>query len=293
MFLNKYNICSIKPKKHGYTMYYNYWRDVLFEYACKIFSYTGAITEKIPTKEIEIILLTNGKAGFQYLSNGNFVVSYVNLYGITDYYNIFSHYNYSTPTESESREIGKDGVLIENNSLRNSMLEIIHAFAVQLAHYDVSIIVATINERETAAYTAITSQHAQAIRDYRNKVYEGKLDALVDEGFSTVQIRDLMNKSGTSGRIRELIDCRNETLNCFLELIGVKRANTKRERMISDEVGANNSLLKINIRDMFDCRKKGLADLERVFGIKGEVMCNVDLEDDGDMREERGGATNE
>ena len=293
MFLNKYNICNIKSKKHGYSMYYRYWRDILFEYACKIFSYTGEIAEKIPAKEIEIMLLTNGKAGFHYLSNGNFVVSYINLYGITDYYNIYSNYNYKTPIESESREIGKDGVLIENNSLRNGILETIHAYACQLAHYDVSIIVDTINERETAAYTAITSQHAQAVRDYRSKVYEGKLDALVDEGFSTVEIRDLMNKSGSSGRIRELIDCKNETLNGFLELIGVKRANTKRERTITDEVGANNSLLKLNIRDMFESRKKGLAEVERVFGISGNVICNVDLEDDGDMTEERGGVENE
>ena len=151
----------------------------------------------------------------------------------------------------------------------------------------------TINERETAAYTAITSQHAQAVRDYRSKVYEGKLDALVDEGFSTVEIRDLMNKSGSSGRIRELIDCKNETLNGFLELIGVKRANTKRERMITDEVGANNSLLKLNIRDMFESRKKGLEEVERVFGISGKVICNVDLDDDGNMTEEKGGVENE
>ena len=63
--------------------------------------------------------------------------------------------------------------------------------------------------------------------------------------------------------------------------------------MITDEVGANNSLLKLNIRDMFESRKKGLAEVERVFGISGEVICNVDLDDDGNMVEEKGGAVNE
>ena len=63
--------------------------------------------------------------------------------------------------------------------------------------------------------------------------------------------------------------------------------------MITDEVGANNSLLKLNIRDMFESRKKGLAEVERVFGISGKVICNVDLEDDGNMMEEKGGVDNE
>ena len=72
-------------------------------------------------------------------------------------------------------------------------------------------------------------------------------------------------------------------MNSFLELIGVRRANDKRERLITDEVQANNSLLKLNLTDMRDSRRKGLEEIERVFGVKGKLVCNVDLDGNGSL----------
>ena len=97
-------------------------------------------------------------------------------------------------------------------------------------------------------------------------------------------------------RYTELYDVRNNILNSYLELIGVRRANEKRERLVTDEVSANNSLLKLNLRDMFDCRKRGMDEVYRLFGVRGEVVCNVDLYGDGEIeskQQQEGGVNNE
>ena len=78
-------------------------------------------------------------------------------------------------------------------------------------------------------------------------------------------------------------------------MIGVRRANDKRERLITDEVQANNSLLKLNLTDMRDSRIKGLEEIKRVFGVKGELVCNVDLDGNGslDDSEQKGDEEND
>lgn len=203
------------------------------------------------------------------------------MFGLTYYFDEFTSYNYTTPLESGERTIGKDAVLISNNTLRNGMSEIIHAYACQLAHAEVTLLSAFINNRDTVAWTAISEQQAQSAREYRSKMYEGKIDVCVDKGFSTIEMRSL----GTDKRLSysELYDTRNKILNSFLELIGVRRANDKRERLITDEVQANNSLLKLNLTDMRDSRLKGLEEIKRVFGVKGELVCNVDLDGNGSL----------
>ena len=281
MFIKDFEKFAYSRKQHGYSFYYRYWQEVLFDYACKIFSYTGDLAEIIPPQEIEVRLLLFGKCGINRNKRGDLLATNINLFGLTHYFDEFTSYNYTTPLESGERTIGKDAVLINNNTLRNGMSETIHAYACQLAHAEVTLLCAFINNRDTVSWTAISEQQAQSAREYRSKMYEGKIDVCVDKGFSTIQMRPL----GTEKRLSysELYDTRNNILNSFLELIGVRRANDKRERLITDEVQANNSLLKLNLTDMRDSRLKGLEEIERVFGVKGELVCNVDLDGNGSL----------
>ena len=163
-----------------------------------------------------------------------------------------------------------------------------------MAHAEVTLITSFINNRDTVAWTAISDKMAETAREYRAKMYEGKIDVCVDKGFSTLEMRNLSTDKRQS--YTELYDVRNNILNSYLELIGVRRANEKRERLITNEVSANNSLLKLNLRDMFDCRKKGMDEVYRLFGVRGEVVCNVDIDGDGDIEKkepQEGGEDNE
>ena len=47
---------------------------------------------------------------------------------------------------------------------------------------------------------------------------------------------------------------------------------------------------------MFDCRKKGMDEVYRLFGVRGEVVCNVYIDGDGEIESkepQEGGVGNE
>lgn len=291
MYLDDYckNNDTAKTYKAGATTYapaYRFWRNKLFKFVMKIFTWEGL---DIPNKEIETRLIMSGKCGIIHSNKGKLTAVDVNLYGITEYMDEFTSFNYSTPFESGHRDIGVDGVLIDNDSLRDSAFYIIHHYAVMLAHTEVTFINVLINARDMKSYIASDDKTAKGIREYRNKLYMGNPDAIVDDSFLGIDTKDTNNNTLLS--INDLMATRRDLLNSFFEDIGVKHSNDgKRERLITDEVNANNGLLRLNIRDEFECRIKACDEINRIFGTHATVICNVDIDDDGTTSDENGGA---
>ena len=59
MFIRDFEKFAYRRKQHGYSFYYQYWREVLFDYACKIIdnhidTYVG--TKKYETPNIYFLL---------------------------------------------------------------------------------------------------------------------------------------------------------------------------------------------------------------------------------------------
>ena len=113
-------------------------------------------------------------------------------------------------------------------------------------------------------------------KDIRRKQYNGELDVYVDAGFDTLNFID--TKSGSVSNYMGALDTRNELLNNFMEELGIKRTNQKRERMVVEEVSAGDELLLLNINNMFETMKKGIEEMNRVFGTSASIICNVDYE---------------
>ena len=63
-------------------------------------------------------------------------------------------------------------------------------------------------------------------------------------------------------------------MNSFLEEIGVKSINEKRERMITNEVTADNQLLMVNTDDLLYMRKDAINKINDMFGIDASVELN-------------------
>ena len=60
----------------------------------------------------------------------------------------------------------------------------------------------------------------------------------------------------------------------FLQEIGVKSAFEKNERLITDEVAANDQLLTINTDDMLYYRQEGVKMVNELFGTNIKVRHN-------------------
>ena len=180
--------------------------------------------------------------------------------------------------------------------LHNSSYPLIHSTASRLAHIDCTIICALVNGRDNIAIKAASQKFAADADAYQRQKYNGIPSFIVDKGFSTIEIEDL--KTQNSMNIRELLDSQQLILSEFYESIGINKTVEKRERLITAEAAANSQLLRLNINNMFECRKKGAEEINKMFGTDITVECNVDIsnyavKDPEQSPEQRGGAEDE
>jgi len=276
MYLDDFQ-SNIKPDSTSYKVFYAKWKNTLFEYCMKLFTWSG-LPDSIPQKEIETRLFLYGKCGINKCSHtGKLIAAHISFTGPTDYFDEFEKYTYTTPRESGQRYIGTNGVVIDNNPLRNPFYNTIHCYAAQLAHADVTFICNNVNGRSSQAVTAINERYKNVANDYINAQYNGRPQSLVDKGFNTIEIRDTFTRNTINNR--EIIDTRQLILSEFLELLGIKKMREKRERMVSNEVESNGDLLKLNIKGMLDSRQQGADEVNRIFGTDITVEANVELEE--------------
>ena len=285
MYLTKYGL-SKKTEKDILKLDYSfkYWSDMLFEKCMRIFTWTGL---PFPQKEIESRLLINGYCGFLNDSKKGLMVANGGMSGVTQYYDEFTTFNWSAPSvaNTNSRVIGKDCVIINNNQLRNPILPMVMRYASLLAHADISLKCALINTRETNTYASSDENTAENINKYYERLYNGDSASILDESLIE-SVKNISNRESTTA-IKDCLSARTELLSNFFKEIGVKSANDKKERMIESEVDSNNQLLLFNISDMLAERKKACDEINKLFG------ANISVELSDEFKELQGGKENE
>lgn len=276
-FLSNFSEWKRKNIKQGMTLEpsYFYWCNTLLEYAINIFEWSG-LPDTIPQHEIEMGLYSHGYTTIVRLSNGKFISPYENSRsGITDYYDIFTKVNFTTPLHYGTRTIGKDAVLICNNSLKMSLLPKIQRYATLLAHTDVSITCELVNDRESKLFEAINGKMADKCNYYQNRLYNGEFETIVNLGLEGIKVTELNKRS--NNEVERLIVVRNKLIQSYLEEIGIKKTSEKKERMISDEASGDSEMLKYNIKDMLDCRKKSAEEMNQLWGWNVSIKSNINM----------------
>lgn len=284
---------ALRASSTNYKTFYQYRTNQLLEYMMRLFTWKG-LPESIPAHEIDIYLYLYGRCGINKARLNDDLLAVVPAWtGCTNYLDIPKTYTWCTPIQSGQCYIGKTGVLIDNTLLHNSSYPLIHATASRLAHIDSTIICALVNGRDNVAIKASTQKFAADAEAYQRQKYNGIPSFIVDRGFSTIEIDDL--KTQNTMNIRELLDSQQLILSEFYETIGINKTVEKRERLITAEAAANEQLLKLNINNMFMCRKKGAEEINKMFGTQITVECNVEIanesvNDPEETPDERGGS---
>lgn len=275
MFLQEFPFTlALKANSTNYKTFYNYRVNQLLEYMMKLFSYKK-LPESIPDHEIDLYLYLYGHAGIVKTPEGKLIAVVPMMSDPTDYLDVFKKFTWATPLHNGQAYINKTGIVIDNTKLHNSSYPLIHTTAARLAHIDTTVICSLVNGRDTVAIKAISQKFAHDAESYQRQKYNGNPSFIVDRGFSTIEFEDC--KTEKNFNIRELIDSTNVILSEFYENIGINKTVEKRERMISAEADSNKELLKLNIMNMFECRKAGIAEVNKLFGTDIEVECNVDI----------------
>lgn len=276
MFLEEYvenkegsKVLKLARESTTYNRGYMYWRDALFERVMRLFVWEG--TGELKPKEIEQRLHIAGHCGITKINGEKELTAmFGTFYGVTKYIDEFTNYMVRCPIYSGKRTIGKDVVVVNNNSLRNATYYLIHHYAVLLAHTEVTLVNELVNARDSGGIPiASTEKQKASILDYQGKVYNGQYGVVSDMGMLGVNYAGTDRK--TAQNIMDIIEVREKLIKSFYSDIGVRSAFEKRNNTVQAEVEADTSLLLLNLSDMLDCRKKACEEVNDIFGTNWSV----------------------
>ena len=114
--------------------------------------------------------------------------------------------------------------------------------------------------------SAATPAAAKALDEALTKIYAGAPATInVNTLLDLVKTIDWADTTRSGDNVVKLLTSKQTIFSDFLQEIGVKSAFEKRERLITDEVRADDQLLTINTADMFKSRKIGLELSNNIF----------------------------
>jgi hypothetical protein len=158
----------------------------------------------------------------------------------------------------------------------NPLYDLIHHYAILLAHTEVTYIHTAVNARSANGVPiASTEKQKRSIKDFIGKLFDGKYDVVTDIGNMGIEYAGAhMN---TVQGVEALWNARQRILASFLSDIGVKSGIDKRSNSVEDEVNADTPSLLINLNDMLKERKEGFERVNRHYGTDWTVELNDDL----------------
>lgn len=253
----------------SYKVIYNYWLEQLFERVMRLFVWEN--TGEVQPKEIEQRLLLQGHCGItKIFKEKELTAMFGSFYGVTKYQDEWKKYNVRCPVYSGSRTIGKDVVVINNNSLRNSTFNLIHHYATLLAHNETSLINALINSRDSGGVPIVkTEKQKTSVEEYFAKLFNGQYGAVTDIGSLGIEFMGSDRK--TAQTLMDIMETREKIIKSFYSDIGVRSAFEKRNNTVMAEVEADTSLLLLNLSDMLKCREDGAEKVNELYGTKWTV----------------------
>lgn len=277
-------------KTGGTFLQFNaYWTENLFERIMRLFVWDG--TDPVPAKEIEQRLLIQGHCGvfnFKDPKTGitEITAMFGNFNGVAKYMDELPRYMMRCPVWSGNTEVGKNSVIISNNSLRNPALPLVNHYAYLLAHTDVTLSRLMIAARDAGGVPIATSdKQKQDIESYQRHLYNGEDGVVTDLGALGVEYAG--SDKHTNQNIVDVMDVRQRILKNFYSDIGVRASFEKRSNATVNEVEADTSMLLLNITDMLESRKRGAEAVNNMFNTNWSVKLadeiNYNLENESEV----------
>lgn len=246
---------------------YMYWREQLFERIMRIFIWED--TGDVKPKEIEQRLLINGHCGIAEYK-GELTAFYGSFNGVTKYQDEWTHYNVWCPIYADRKKIGTDVIVIDNTSIRNSAMALIHHYAIMLGHTEVTLVNLLVNARDAGGVPiAATEKQKQSIHSYLAKLFNGQYGVVTDTG--SLGVTYAGSDRRTQQELMKVMETREKLIKSFYSDIGVRSAFEKRNNTVMAEVEADTSLLLLNLSDMLHCREMGAKAVNDRFGTNWKV----------------------
>jgi hypothetical protein len=267
-----------------YNMYYNRLRD----YALSMFEWKG-LPEQINKRFLEVKMFEEGKVIFHDDPNYGYMVSPVMIGGAVNYYD--EPTTYHAVAIGYNREMtADDGVVIWNNYSRTPIVPIIRAYAYRLYQVEKTMDVNINAQKTPVLILAEESQRLTMQNMYMQ--YEGNEPFIFGNksGFNPDSIQVL--KTDAPFVSDKLMEYKHNLWNEAMTFLGVGNAKQdKKERLVADEVAANDEQIQSSRFHMLQARQDACEQINKMFGLS--VSVDFKLNDRPDDTKEEGGKPDE
>lgn len=263
---------------------FDVWTDKLLMVVSRIFKYDN-LPPNLPQWELEKRLIMGGSCFVFKNETYGVITSFGGLSGV-DIYNNASSFNYAQAILGSGSNMRNmiDGVIIYGTSIdkldcrRGAIGRRIQYYADLLSDIDVSRQVGLINNRSIATVIAKSDNALNELRAYYTKLVDGEfIVPRITTGVLDAT-ENLNKQSNIQGYTLTDFDvAQQNVLKMFYSDFGISYASEKKERLITDEIAANEDALDINIKDMLDCRQSGINAVNNLFGTAITVGVDNDV----------------
>lgn len=249
-----------------------FWFNYLLEKLVRIFEWNGLPFDQMC---LELPTMVNGFSGYMNDARAGEMCARGALSGPTWSELVFKNFTYAAPTAAGGTKtiytphtnVGRLGncVLINNTSLRTSIVPLVDRYATLLAHEDINIVDTGLNMRYDNVFTAETDSTIESIKKWRQKLFRGIFAPIVDKSLSNAPIAIPSGSQNKGQAHKDAIESRQEILRMFFAEVGVRMSREKKGNLIAAEVQQDDQMLLFNISDMLKQRETAAAEISALF----------------------------
>jgi len=183
---------------------------------------------------------------------------------------------YGEPTEivianpalkfNKTLNIERDGVLINNDDMRQGLIPLISKYATILNENEITMILSTINKRVNNIISVSDDNTAESAKQYLKGLEEGNIGYIMESRLYE-SLKTKSNSETNSTRLIDLIELQQYIKASLYNELGLNsNFNMKRERLIKPEVEMNTSSIYPLVDNMLHCRQEAVEKINDMYG---------------------------
>ena len=240
-----------------------------------MFDYKG-LPESIPKKNLELYLQTKGFVVIPSKNIDKPVAMYGGLGGVPNEYYMPTIAIVNNPylKYNESLTIGKDCIVIYNDSTITGLMPMFEKYALLLAECDLSInMINKTNRIDNVIECGDSNTEAAALK-FIDDIENGELSHIVSKKFIDESLLKIHSLSKTTDNLLKLIELRNYIESSWYIDLGLNsNYNMKRESLTDSETEVDTYTLTPLIKNMLEERQNGIKRINE----KWNLNISVDL----------------
>lgn len=235
------------------------------------------LPEGMSEKWIEKYLFSEGKCMFFFDNKKGFMVTKATESGRLNYYDEPTKLKpYGTGYQGKLKRVGVDCVLIGNNDDYIPTYNTVQMYAFRLADISRTIDV-NVSAQKTPVVVCCSEKQRNSLKKAMQKVHENEIVIFADNSLDLEGVKVLNTASPVV--FPQLQTQKHSIWNECMTFLGINNANMdKRERLVDDEVQANNDQIEMCAEVMLKAREEACEKINAMFNLNISVEIRKDLD---------------